>query len=119
MSESDYMKTQRPVEPNNESVDPEQWCCVLAWEEARADSLEAQLRASQEEVEGLREAFNLAYDHLCDLHFLVSNASVTTSFVKDTIKEIETTAKTNQIFIDKKKEEDTDHTAQVNEMVMK
>jgi hypothetical protein len=36
----DYTKIERPIEPYSESDDPEQWCRVLAWEEARADKLE-------------------------------------------------------------------------------
>lgn len=42
MSGIDYTKIERPSEPSNESVDPEQWCRVLAWEEARADKLQAE-----------------------------------------------------------------------------
>ena len=40
MSELDYTKIERPVEPAFANEDPEGWCEVLAWEEARADRLE-------------------------------------------------------------------------------
>ena len=38
----DYTKIERPVEPFSESENPEQWCRVLAWEEARAEQAEAE-----------------------------------------------------------------------------
>lgn len=50
MSEFDYTKIERPVEPAFENEDPEQWCQVLAWEEARGDAL-------TERVKELEEAF--------------------------------------------------------------
>ena len=34
---------ERPPEPFSESEDPEQWCRVLAWEEQRADKLQARV----------------------------------------------------------------------------
>jgi hypothetical protein len=47
----DYTKIERPVEPAFGNEDPEGWCEVLAWEEARADKLEqenAELRFALE-----------------------------------------------------------------------
>jgi len=44
---------ERPVEPAFENENPEQWCEVLAWEEARDDKAESQLTAEREKVERL------------------------------------------------------------------
>ncbi len=52
----------------------------------------------------LEAAFDLCYDHLCDLHFAMKNCPG--SYQEQILKEIEKTAKTNDIFIQKKKEED-------------
>lgn len=40
MSELDYTETERPAEPLFANLDPEGWCEVSAWEQARADRLE-------------------------------------------------------------------------------
>ena len=45
----DYTKIDRPLEPYSCDEDAEQWVAVLAWEESRADALQA-------EVERLRGA---------------------------------------------------------------
>jgi hypothetical protein len=50
-SEPDY---ERPPEPFSESEDPEQWCRVLAWEEQRADKLQAQVERLEDEVKHLK-----------------------------------------------------------------
>ena len=55
-SMSDYTEIERPVEPNTCDVDPEQWCEVLAWEEARADRLDEENRKLKEEKEDLKKA---------------------------------------------------------------
>ena len=58
------------------------------------------------ELEEVREAFDLAYDHLCDMHFAATQPICKGSgFLGVAIKEMEKTAKTNKIFIAKKLEE--------------
>ena len=55
----------------------------------------------------LKEAFNICYDHLCDLHFCAVNDRIRTEvFLKEVLQDIKKTAETNEIFIAKKKEED-------------
>ena len=63
------------------------------------------MKLQQENTE-LKEAFNLAYDHLCDFHFnLTQPIAQGSGHIKTVIKELEKTAKSNRLFIEKKKEE--------------
>ena len=39
----DYTKIDRPLEPHSCDEDAEQWVAVLAWEESRADALQAEV----------------------------------------------------------------------------
>jgi len=64
----------------------------------------ADVKEQAAEIERLEEAFNLCYDHLCDLHFAMKTCPK--SYQAQILKEIEETAKTNPIFIEKKKEEE-------------
>jgi len=54
-----------------------------------------------------KEAFDLCYDHLCDLMFYVQNTEIlTVGFQESIIADIEITAMTNDLFIAKKAEDD-------------
>ena len=54
-----------------------------------------------------KEAFDLCYDHLCDLMFCVQNTEIpTAAFQESIIAEIGVTAMTNDLFIAKKKQDD-------------
>ena len=64
------------------------------------------IRRLEKENKELKEAFDLAYYHLCDIHFAATQPICKGSgFLGDAIKEMEKTAKTNKLFIAKKKEE--------------
>jgi len=68
------------------------------------NELDEDCRREKAENKRLKEAFNLCYDHLCDLHFAMKTCPK--SYQKQILEEIDKTAKTNQLFIDKKKEEE-------------
>ncbi|MEE9351677.1 MAG: hypothetical protein V3U78_05410 [Thiotrichaceae bacterium] len=58
------------------------------------------------EVKELEEAFNIAYDLLCDMHFnLTQPITQGSGHIKTVIAELEKVAKTNKLFIAKKEEE--------------
>lgn len=52
MSETiDWLNIDRPVEPYSENENPEQWCMVLAWEEAQNTALRARVKELEEAIE--------------------------------------------------------------------
>jgi len=61
VSEIEYTKIERPVEPYSESENPEQWCDVLAWEEARADELQKQVEELTKAKANNSDALTIAY----------------------------------------------------------
>jgi len=64
------------------------------------------IQSLEQENAELKEAFDLAYNHLCDIHFSATQPICKGSgFLEEAIKEMEHTAKTNPLFIKKKQEE--------------
>ena len=58
MESLNYTEIERPIEPAFENEDPEGWCEVLAWEEARADRLVEENAELREAAGRLVELFN-------------------------------------------------------------
>ena len=73
MNTLDYTKIERPVEPAFENEDPEGWCEVLAWEEARADKAEKDNTELREALNQMIEQFES--DHNCEYEYKIIKAS--------------------------------------------
>lgn len=61
---TDWLKVERPYEPYSESEDPEQWCRVLAWEEAHSDAKDTRIAELEHKLsasESIRRALNRLY----------------------------------------------------------
>lgn len=84
MSIVDHTKIERPVEPAFANEDPEGWCEVLAWEEARADKLEQE----NAELRAMLKRNKTAFLNQIELDLIKDSAKQETQEIADSINKL-------------------------------